>query len=231
MQISGLSSGSAAWALRDLFAPTQQQSVAETGQETTSRRQSLPTSVQACGFGGVGLSADTLSSLTQIQSGAPPSSSEMAADMISGLDTDSDGALSLEEARASGQEGAEAAFSILDSDADGSLSADELTAALEDLQPPPGAIGGARPAPPSGDELANRLVADADSNGDGGLDLSEVSATLGEDAEVAATSEVFSSLDTDGDGKLSSAELAAAFDLYRSRHAGSDATASLSLQL
>lgn len=118
--------------------------------------------------------------------------------MVSRADQDSSGGLSLDELRTlrpgnSGRRAADSAggttatdrsaqiFSRLDTDGDGSVSAEELEAG--------------RPARPAG----------------GAFSAGSMAALLsGQEAtEAGGTGDVFASLDTDGDGSLSAAELAA----------------------
>lgn len=209
MQVSGLSGSSSAWAVRELFSQQQTQA-----QEMPSTRQSVPSGTGSAlqGTGEAQMSADMLGSLIGMQSGeaaGPPSVSDIASSMISELDGDGDGVVSLEEAEASGASNASEAFATLDADGDGALTADELASSLEQM-PPPGAMG----PPPSSSDIAAQLLSDLDSDGEEGLSLEEVSAAVNEDASTSETSSGFSSLDSDGDGTLSLAELSAAIDVY-----------------
>jgi hypothetical protein len=82
---------------------------------------------------------DTLSSLLDAQQ-TPPTAADLANKILSSLDTDGDGSLSLEETTkalpgASGQaRDVSSPFAKLDSDGNGQLSAQELTTALSAYQ-------------------------------------------------------------------------------------------------
>lgn len=209
MQVSGLSGSSAALALRELL-----QSQKATSQELPSDRQEMPSSGAKAmqGFGGAQMSSDILSSLMGMQM-TPPSAADMATNMISNLDANGDRSLSLDEVGATSTD-ANAAFSTLDADGDGALSSDELTAAFEELGPPPGGPPpGAMGAPPSSSDIASDLLSDTDTDEDGALSPTEITEALGVE-DSAETRSAFSALDSDGDGKLSLAELSAALDQY-----------------
>jgi Ca2+-binding EF-hand superfamily protein len=212
MQVSGLSGSSAAAALRELFQKPQSNK-----QEVPSAGQQMPSGASCAmqGMGGVQMSSAIMSSLMGMQTEAP-GASNMAAHMLSDLDADGDGVLSLEEATANANSAnASEAFATLDADGDGSLTLDELTSALEEAGPPPGGPppGGPHGPPASSNDLASSLISSLDSDEDDSLSLSEVTKALGAE-EGEETSSAFSSLDTDGDGKLSLAELTAALDKY-----------------
>ncbi len=149
---------------------------------------------------------DTLSSLLSAQE-APPSSADLASQVMSAVDSNGDGSLSLSEIEtalgADTSTGAEAspiasaisqAFSQIDTNGDGEISSSELTSALDaqnqaqgaqQQQGPQGAhhhhhhahAGGG--APPNGDDLASQLLGSADTDGDGTLSLSEIEGALG----------------------------------------------------
>ena len=174
------------------------------------------------GVGGAQMSSNMLQSLIGMQadgqSCGPPSTSDMASKMISDLDTNGDGVISLEEATASGDSNASQAFAALDADGDGSLTTDELSTALKQMGPPPGGPppggGHHRASATSSSDLASQLLSDLDTDGEDGLSLNEVGSALGEDTSSSSLTSGFSSLDSDGDGKLSLAELTSAFDRY-----------------
>ena len=109
------------------------------------------------------------------------------------LDTNGDGALSLEELQAQG----EARFSAVDTDGDGALSAEELTAAA-----------GERAA-----ERTAQMIERLDENGDGALQLEEMPAREGDRAE-----RMFDRVDADEDGVISEEE----FDSVKERRGGRD---------
>jgi Ca2+-binding EF-hand superfamily protein len=160
--------------------------------------------------------SDTLSSLLSVQE-------QSASDPISALmqlaDSDGDGALSLDEIKATlGDQASDKlseAMAKLDTDQDGKLSTDELTAAFQAKHA--GHAHGHRGARPSTDELASRLLGDVDTDGDGALSLDEAKSVLGvsDDAASAKLADGFGKLDSDGDGKLSASELSAALSAFR----------------
>ena len=185
------------------------------------------------------LATQTLSGLLAAQQSQPPSASDLAKQMISALDTDGDGQLSLSEidnalGAESGTAGSQIASAVsqLDTNGDGKLSADELTAGLEAAKAH-GSGGGhhhhhhAESA--SSSDLASQLIASADSNNDGvlssdevakalGIDTSSTTGTAGSSTTSDAFSQVFASLDTNGDGSLSASELTAGIDAFRAAH-------------
>jgi Ca2+-binding EF-hand superfamily protein len=134
------------------------------------------------------------------------------------------------------------AVSQLDTNGDGKLSADELTAGLQAAQPHGGGghhhHGHADGA--SSSDLASALMSSSDTNGDGVLSADEVAKALGLDPSTTATatsgtdaassststsgtssdtfSQLFASLDTNGDGSLSTSELTTAIDAFRTAH-------------
>lgn len=168
------------------------------------------------GVSGALMSSDMLSQLLNMQSSVSSRATDAATRMISDLDADGDGALSIEEASASGSSKAAEAFAALDTDSDGSLTTSELASSLEAMGPPPGGPPPGGPPPggrPSSSDVASQIFSAVDNDEDGGLSLSEIGAATGNE-ETEETESAFSSLDTDGDGKLSLAELTAALDQY-----------------
>lgn len=159
------------------------------------------------------MSAVMLGSLIQIQGGqdgapsgpppdgpppgGPPEASEAASKMISDLDTDGDGVVSLEEASASGSDDAAAAFGILDADGDGLLTQGELTSTLEEMGPPPA-------GPPRGSG--------------GSMTSADIGAQILADVDADQSKEG-SMVDTDRNKQLSLAELTVALDRYLTRSA------------
>lgn len=146
-----------------------------------------------------------------------PSVEDMAAEVMAGLDADGDALLTLEESGLS-----EEVWSALDTDGDGQVSAEEVAGGLEEtlassaMEPPPpppsegsreggGPPGGMGPPPSSGD-MAASLIDERDADGDGQLSLEE----SGFDEEL------WTSMDEDGDGYASSAELTAHAESRRS---------------
>lgn len=150
---------------------------------------------------GANFTSDTLSSLMSVQM-----LGSEAGSILSRGDTNADGLMSLDEISsvlsANAPEGGEDLgiedemasdmISALDSDSDGALSSDELAAGLSASSTIMQAMGG---PPPGGQPPA----------GDGGDGASSNGST-----SSSSSSEVFDTLDTNEDGKVSAAELAAA---------------------
>jgi len=181
--------------------------------------------------------ANTLSGLLSTQEDDKTSPfADFAAKLINQADTDGDGALSVDEIKASlgadsstatgATDDLSAAVAKLDTDADGKLSASELGAGLAAKRHHH--AHGAGHAAPSSTDIASKLISEGDSDGDGALGLDEIEATLGSDAASSADSLTasISKLDTDGDGKLSAAELGAALDAFRTANQRGSATGS-----
>ena len=117
--------------------------------------------------------------------GTPPSSSDMASQIIEEEDSDSDGMIALSETKLS-----EDMFTEIDSDGDGLLTTDEIEASFESQRAEQSA------------RMATQLIEDEDSDGDGMISLSE----------TKASEDVFNEIDSDGDGLLTSEELEANFE-------------------
>jgi len=138
-------------------------------------------------------------------------------------DSDGDNALSLDEFKAVGPQGANGPppaqasgaaefFAKLDSDSDGQVSKDEFTTAFSKI----------------GSEAksalldAQELFANADSNGDGALSEDEFAASAPKgpprggpppsSGDTASISDIFDELDSDDDGSVTEAEFAAALE-------------------
>ncbi|MBW8811986.1 MAG: EF-hand domain-containing protein [Caulobacterales bacterium] len=162
----------------------------------------------------------TLKSLLSAQEG-PPSSADLAGQIVKAADTDGDGNLTADEiAKALGSSTSDkltAAVGKLDTDGDGKLSASELTAALDARKAHHGHHYGAAK---SSADLASQLIKTADSDGDGSVSQDEVKSLLGDAAGGDAFATAFGKLDGDGDGKLSANELASAIDAFRTAHFG-----------
>jgi Ca2+-binding EF-hand superfamily protein len=154
---------------------------------------------------------DTLSSLLSAQE-APPSAANVASQVMSAVDTNGDGSLSLSEIEtalgADTSSGADAspiasaisqAFSQIDTNGDGEISANELTNALQAQNQAQGAQQGPQGAhhhhhhahgggAPSSTDLASQLLGSADTDGDGTLSLSEIEGALGLSPTSSTTS-------------------------------------------
>jgi Ca2+-binding EF-hand superfamily protein len=175
----------------------------------------------------------TLASLLDTQQ-QPPSSADIAQQVISAADSDGDGSLSLDEVeKALGQDttngdaGLSQAFAKLDTNGDGKLSQDELASAIDAQNSASGSASGVHHhhhhhhaqqaqgsdgGQPTDGQLASAVLGAADTNGDGSLSLDEVEKALGQDTTNgdAGLSQAFAKLDT--------SELAAAIDAFRSAH-------------
>jgi len=232
MNVSQTTGASAAWMLQRLF-----QSSGDTTTQSTAEsagRQKLPgaddRSCNTAGGGSPAMSGQTMGAMISIQMEAP-SASDIASDLISGLDTDGDGEVSADEiatafsAAGLDTSSIDSALSAIDSDGSGALNADELTTAISsDMRshgpkgPPPG--GGMGGPPPSADEEASSILSALDTDEDSSLGMDEILSAFGMDSddETGSVSSALASLDSDGDGKLSLAELTSA--IQQTRDAG-----------
>lgn len=220
--VSSASSGLTLQALRDLF---QTQSASSAGQSSPSEgtfstqqagaQPPPPPGPPPADMAGGGISSDTMSALLGNQEVSDPLSS-LVDSVISELDSDGDGGLSLDEVGtalgASDSSELAEAFSELDSDGDGVMSADEMSSGLAAKGPPPGgpppgagSAGGA-----SAEEAAQTVFDAADTNEDGTVSLDEMLAALDTD-DTSDASALFSSLDADASGGVSQDELTSAF--------------------
>ncbi len=206
---------------------------ADSGSSTPTPPTNAPSAAQ--------FAQDTLASLlTTQQTQGPPSSAEIASQVIGAVDTDGDGSLSLDEIEkalgqdtASGTDGLSQAFGQLDANGDGKLSQDELATAIDNQKASAPQhhhhhhhhAGGAQA---SGGDLASSLLGQADTNGDGALSADEIASALGTSSSDSLT-QAIASLDKDGDGKLDSSELASAFDAFRTAHQAQNGAASQSV--
>lgn len=252
MQISSASSASAGLslqALRDLF---QTQSAETTGQTSPGAGLFSPTEGASApppppgpppaAMAGGGISSDTMSALLESQE-TNSAGQDLVSSLISDLDSDEDGGLSLAEIGTalgvSDTSGLSEAFASLDADGDGVMSAAEMESGLQAMGPPPGGpMGGPPPgggaAPASAEETASGVIDAADTNEDGTVSLEELMAALGQD-DASSLESGFTALDTDGDGGLSASELTTAFESMMARQvesygrwASEEATGSLS---
>ncbi|MFT3727273.1 MAG: EF-hand domain-containing protein [Terricaulis sp.] len=183
------------------------------------------------GFAGPQMSDGTMGAFMSLQGGPPPgpppggmSVSDVSSDIMSSLDTDGDGSISLEEAQANGNSDAASAFSALDTNGDGKIDTDELTSAVQSAhdemastqdasaQSTDGVHHGRHHHHASATDLVSGIMDAADSDSSGGLSLDEVSSALGVSSSDAQSG--FSALDSDGDGQLSVSELTSAISKY-----------------
>jgi Ca2+-binding EF-hand superfamily protein len=229
MQVSSASSASAGLslqALRDLF---QTQSAESTGQNSPSEglfsphqgtsSSSPPSGPPPASSASNGLSSDTMSALLESQESAS-TGQDFISDLISDLDSDGDGGLSLTEVGTalgvSDTSEISDAFASLDTDSDGVMSAEELESGLQAMGPPPGGAPPGGAAPASAEETAETVFDAADTNEDGTVSLEELMASLQED-DSSSISDTFAALDTDSDGGLSVDELTSAFKSMMSK--------------
>jgi Ca2+-binding EF-hand superfamily protein len=190
----------------------------------------------------------TLASLLDTQQ--QPTSADIAQKVISAVDADGDGALSLAEVeKALGQDttngdtGLSQAFAKLDTNGDGKLSQDELASAIDAQNSASGSASGVHHhrhhhhaqqaqgtdgGQPTDGQLASAILGKADTNGDGALSADEIAQALGTNASDSLK-QTLAGFDKDGDGMLDSSELAAAIDAFRTAQrqgqtAGANAT-------
>ncbi|HVY90426.1 MAG TPA: EF-hand domain-containing protein [Hyphomonadaceae bacterium] len=220
MNVSATSGASAALMLQKLFQSSGDDT--STSAASGAERQNLPgANGQTCNAGGSGsaqMSGGTMTVMISMQMQAPPSASDIASNLVSGLDTDGDGKVSAEEINAAFQQAGlstdkvDDAVKALDTDGDGKLSSDELSKAVEsDMKAHHGhhhhhAHGGGKP--PEASDVASSLLSSFDTDKDNGLSLSEITSALGKNSsEDDAFSQLFASLDQDGNGVLNADEL------------------------
>lgn len=143
--------------------------------------------------------------------------------MFSKSDTDSSGALSLEEFTAIGQNmpsgnndtsQVQSRFSELDTDGSGDLSQEEMEAAKPPMPPEMAQSLLSLQETDSETDSISDLFSQADADSSGGLTLEEFTelGTLTGNTETTSdqVSEMFSSLDADGDGEVTQEEMLAA---------------------
>ena len=237
MNVSQTSGSTAVLMLQRLF-----QSSGDTNTQSTAEsagRQKLPgAGSQTCNTSGASapsLSGQTMGAMISMQMEAP-SASDIASDLISGLDTDGDGEVSADEiatafsAAGLAASAIDSALSAIDSDSSGSLNAEELATAISsDMQahgpkgpPPGGGMGGPPPGgpPTSTNEEASSILSALDTDEDSGLDMDEILSAFGMETDDAdgSVASALASLDSDGDGQLSLAELTSA--IQQNRDAG-----------
>lgn len=160
-----------------------------------------------------------------------PSFEDLAKELLSSMDTDNSGSIDSAEFSAAAQALASNSssssstsssstdssssttdtFNTLDTNSDGSLSTDELMAALENSKPQ-GKEGGMPPPPP-----------------DGAPPPPPPSDSSSASSSTSSSSDIFSALDTNQDGSISSDELAALFsDTANSGETASTSTSTAS---
>ena len=130
--------------------------------------------------------------------------SEKVAAQIAELDTDGDGALSVEESGVSTE-----LFNQADSNGDGLVSEEELLAMMQSFGaggPPPDMEEGQGP-PPEADpaDMAASIIEELDLDGDGALSLEE----------SGVEEDIFTTADADGDGLVTEEELVAMLEENR----------------
>ncbi|TBN51727.1 hypothetical protein EYR15_12480 [Hansschlegelia quercus] len=163
---------------------------------------------------------DVSMSISGLSSG---SSSVISSLLMKSLDKDSSGAASLEEFKSVGQslpsgsidqsdEALSSAFSSLDADSDGSLTESEIATGLAKFSQESATAllgeqeAGGPPPPPPGGQDEQSFFTQADSDGSGSVSLDEFTAAGPKSASTEKAEELFSSIDTDGDGELSQTE-------------------------
>jgi Ca2+-binding EF-hand superfamily protein len=239
MQISQSSSSIAAYALQRLFSSGETEQTGSFSTEKMPGRQSMPSGEDrpalASGSARPMLSGGSMTGMVAMQYEDALTAETVAADLVSAFDTDKDGSLSASEVEtALGSSGVSGDISSLvselDTDGDSLLSATELSSAIQSDTdsmgargpdgPPPG--GPPRSGPPPGeassDETALSILEAFDSDEDDSLSLAETLSALGVDDDEDLSS-AFSSLDTDGDGGLSSDQLALAIQASMQKQA------------
>lgn len=166
--------------------------------------------------------------LQSMQKPMPPAT-DIAEDLLSAADTDSDGSISkaeftalFESSESADNSSVNGLFSEMDTDGDESISlteaSDAVTNLLQQLQeqriasdmPPP-------PPPPGVDEL----MALADEDEDGNLTLDEFSNALklSEDEDESILADLFADTDINGDGIVSREELETTMDVNSNSNA------------
>jgi Ca2+-binding EF-hand superfamily protein len=224
MQTSGITGLSAAAALRALFQPQQ-----NSGQQVPTSGQTVPSASSGAvmqGFAGPQISDGTMGGFMSLQggnasaaAGGPASADDIASQLMSMLDANGDGSISLSEAEASGNSDAASAFAALDTNGDGKIDSSELAAAVQSAGQEMASAQGAGGVHHhhhhhhvSASDAASSIMSAVDTDSSGGLSLDEVSSALGVSNSDAQAG--FSALDTNGDGQLSLGELTAAIEKY-----------------
>ena len=141
-----------------------------------------------------------------------PDFEKMAQELLTSMDTDSNGSIDKTEfstavqaldSSSSSSKSATDIFNTLDANSDGKMSSEELMAALKNTKPPEPPQGGGQhhdggmpPPPPPSDSS---------------------SGSSGSSSSSSSLSKIFSSLDTNKDGTISADELMALFDDSKSK--------------
>jgi len=165
----------------------------------------------------------------------PPPPPPLAGTKLSEIDGDSDGSISKDELAGaltsstqteSDSSGLDDFFDKLDSDGSGLISSaewDDFQEQAQKMGPPPGG-----PPPGGPPPLANKSFSDVDSDSDGSITLEEFKSALNADSASSADDEraanLFDKIDTDGDGKISSAE----YDAFQEKADKTDSSSSQS---
>lgn len=224
MNVSQTSGASSAWMLQRLFQSTGEAS-SSAATEGAGRQKMPGADGRTCNSSGgaaPAMSGQTMSGMISLQT-QPQGASDIASDIVSGLDTDGDGEVSADEIAAAFSEagietdGVDSTLALLDADSSGTLSASEIATGIEaDMSthgqkgPPPGGPPPGGP-PPSAEDTASGIVSTFDTDGDDSLGLDEILAALEEESdEDGSIASTFDSLDTDSDGQLSATELTVA---------------------
>ena len=210
-------------------AQTAGQTVPGGQDDDTNGAESLAPPTPTGGPNAAQMASKTLASLLSTQE-QPPSAEDIAGKILSKVDTNGDGKLSLDEIKAAlggdstSSTASNDAFAKVDTNGDGAISADELTAAIKSRH---GHHGHAAQADgPSSTDVAKSLVSSADTDGDGVLSADEIAAASGSDSSSTDLKTQISKLDTNGDGKLSPAEVASAIDAFKAANKATSTTAS-----
>ncbi|MBL4899161.1 MAG: EF-hand domain-containing protein [Colwellia sp.] len=175
--------------------------------------------------------------MQSMQNRMPPNAEQMAEDLLSAADTDSNGSISKTEFSAmfSSEESADSStisglFTEMDADGDGSVSVSEASDAisnlLQQLQEQRMTSAGMPPPPPPGGNPED-LMSSADTDEDGSLTIDEFTSALkrsdNEDESILA--QMFAETDTNGDGIVTQEELTTAMENKQNEHSQTASTA------
>jgi Ca2+-binding EF-hand superfamily protein len=146
------------------------------------------------------------------------------ADLVSSMDADEDGSVSLDEFVASrpddvSEEDATTLFNSFDSEGAGSLTTDALADAMDASRPAPlmGGPGGPPPGPPPSDDGDgdDDLLTALDTDEDGNVTLEEFVTARPDDVSEEDATTLFNSFDSEGTGSLTTDELSDAMKSNR----------------